>query len=59
MAQAKLWSKDNKTFTLFGEAFQMPEPKGKRPQVLLFDIGGVCVSQKRNNVVTVKTKLEG
>ena len=23
----------------------MPEPKRKRPQVLLFDIGGVCVSQ--------------
>ena len=43
MAQAKLWSKDNKTFRLFGEAFDMPKAKPKRPMVLLFDIGGVCV----------------
>lgn len=43
MAQAKLWSKENKTFMIFGEPFDMPAPKPKRPQVLLFDIGGVCV----------------
>jgi hypothetical protein len=43
MGQAKLWSKENKTFTLFGEPFDMPKPKPKRPMVLLFDIGGVCV----------------
>jgi hypothetical protein len=47
MAQAKLWSKDNKTFTLFGEAFDMPKPKPKRPMVLLFDIGGVCVRKNQ------------
>ena len=58
MAQAKLWSKENKTFTLFGEAFQMPKPKPKRPQVLLFDIGGVCV-RKIMILQCSETKFEG
>ena len=38
-----LWTKDNKTYRLFGTTFRMPAPKTNRPLVLLFDIGGVCV----------------
>lgn len=40
---ASQWTKTNKTYTLFGESFNMPEPTRKHPLVLLFDIGGVCV----------------
>ena len=39
-----LWSKDNKTYTIMHSVINMPAPKRKRPMVLLFDIGGVCVS---------------
>lgn len=38
-----LWTKDNKTYRLFGTTLRMPAPKTNRPLVLLFDIGGVCV----------------
>ena len=37
------WTKQNKTYTLFGQPFAMPPPSKKNPLILLFDIGGVCV----------------
>lgn len=45
MSSRDIWAKSNKTFTLFGEAIAMaPSKTSKGPRVLLFDIGGVCVS---------------
>ena len=45
--QPSLWTNENKTYILFGTTLNMPPPprrsKNSRPQVLLFDIGGVCV----------------
>ncbi|KAK4546823.1 hypothetical protein LTR36_001555 [Oleoguttula mirabilis] len=39
-----VWTKENKTYILFGTTFNMPPPSTSgRPRVLLFDIGGVCV----------------
>ncbi|KAK3673472.1 hypothetical protein LTR78_006706 [Recurvomyces mirabilis] len=38
-----MWTKDNKSYILFGTTLQMPPPSTGRPRVLLFDIGGVCV----------------
>lgn len=38
-----LWSKDNKTYIIMHSTINMPAPRRKRPMVLLFDIGGVCV----------------
>lgn len=46
------WKRDNKTFMLFGSAIPMPPTTRKRPLVLLFDIGGVCV---RTNLPTPDT----
>jgi hypothetical protein len=39
------WTKNNKSYILFGSTFQMPTSQSSRPRVLLFDIGGVCVCQ--------------
>ncbi|OQO06745.1 hypothetical protein B0A48_08533 [Cryoendolithus antarcticus] len=39
-----IWHKSNKTFVLFGTVLQMPSQSSKKPVVLLFDIGGVCVA---------------
>jgi len=41
------WTKTNKSYILFGTTLQMPPQPAKppgRPRVILFDIGGVCVS---------------
>ena len=40
---ASPWTKNNKSYILFGSTFQMPSSQPSRPRVLLFDIGGVCV----------------
>lgn len=40
------WKRADKTYTLFGTTFNMPPPSPstlKKPQVILFDIGGVVV----------------
>jgi len=42
-----VWTKTNRSYILFGTTLQMPPPPAKttsRPRVILFDIGGVCVS---------------
>ncbi|KAK5108533.1 hypothetical protein LTR62_008189 [Meristemomyces frigidus] len=40
---SSIWTKNNKSYILFGTVLQMPPPSTGRPRVLLFDIGGVCV----------------
>lgn len=43
----RLWSKHNRTFTLFHSKVAMPAPmEQNKPMVLLFDIGGVCVRKR-------------
>ncbi|KAK5703337.1 hypothetical protein LTR17_022203 [Elasticomyces elasticus] len=37
------WTKNNKSYILFGTTLQMSPPSTSRPRVILFDIGGVCV----------------
>ena len=52
MSSRDIWAKSNKTFTLFGEAIAMAPSKTSKhegPRVLLFDIGGVCVSTYRES----------
>lgn len=44
-ANMSTWSKENKTYTIMGNVVKFPAPTRKRPLVLLFDIGGVCVRE--------------
>lgn len=50
---SRLWSKQNKQYILFGTSFDMPS-NSSRPMVLLFDIGGVCVSLLNNVTSSVR-----
>jgi len=53
-----VWSKENKTYVLFGTMLEMPPSAApRRPRVLLFDVGGVCVVSPFQAILDYEKRL--